>query len=285
MHRSKPSKHCLKRFARIWVPAFFPPKCLACGVLMPHDLHNQTGKCSYAAQNTEAHGPLSPLFDDVMAPYLCASCLDAFMPATSPVCLRCGKPFNSSEGKDRICAACLANPKRHNLGKARFVGIYSAAFMDLIRALKYHGKIQLARPFGRLLRWAYEAYWESGEIDLIIPVPLHPSRLRNRGFNQSWLMVRKWPEAGSRCNTSVGVYQNILVRKRKTRPQIGLSPKQREDNIKGAFEVLTPSSVISKRILLVDDVFTTGATFNECAKVLLSAGAREVDALALARAL
>jgi ComF family protein len=111
--------------------------------------------------------------------------------------------------------------------------------------------------------------------DLVAPVPLHPSRLRQRGFNQALLLAQAFPE--------VPLERELLARQRHTPPQAGLNPKERRDNVKGAFAVPRPELVKGKSILLIDDVFTTGATVRECAKVLRRAGAREVNVLTVAR--
>jgi ComF family protein len=116
------------------------------------------------------------------------------------------------------------------------------------------------------------------DLDLILPVPLHPGRLRQRGFNQSLLLARYFGR-----KHSIPLDFTALQRSRPTPPQTQLSGSQRQTNVRGAFQVRRPEGVSEKRILLIDDVFTTGATVRECAKVLLGAGAKQVDVLTLAR--
>jgi len=111
--------------------------------------------------------------------------------------------------------------------------------------------------------------------DLLAPVPLHPKRIKKRGFNQSLLLARAFPGAP--------VAREAVVRTRHTAPQVGLNPKQRQDNVKGAFAVTDPALVKGKHVLLVDDLYTTGATVKECARVLRRAGARRVEVLTVAR--
>ena len=113
------------------------------------------------------------------------------------------------------------------------------------------------------------------DADLIVPVPLHPKRLKQRGFNQALLLARAFPE--------VPLGREAVVRVRHTVPQVELKPKERRDNVKGAFAVPDPALVKGKNVLLLDDVYTTGATVRECAKVLRRAGARRVDVLTVAR--
>jgi ComF family protein len=121
--------------------------------------------------------------------------------------------------------------------------------------------------------------------DLIVPVPLHIRRFRERGFNQSWMLVQEWPELFRRrhSGTLPELVRDALVRHRWTEPQAGLDRRRRKTNIKGAFSVSGHVDILGKRVLLVDDVYTTGATAEECASVLLKNGASDVHILTLAR--
>ena len=116
-------------------------------------------------------------------------------------------------------------------------------------------------------------------IDLIVPVPLHIKRLRKRGFNQALLLFTKWA-----TTENIPYDPHVLKRPQKTVPQTNLSRKERKKNIRGAFEIRSPVAIKGKRILLVDDVYTTGSTVNECARILVQGGAAMVDVLTLARA-
>jgi ComF family protein len=113
------------------------------------------------------------------------------------------------------------------------------------------------------------------EADLVAPVPLHPKRLRARGFNQALLLARGLSDTP--------VAREALTRVRHTAPQVGLNPKERRENVKGAFAVPEPAGVKGKNVLLLDDLYTTGATVRECARVLRRAGAHRVDVLTVAR--
>jgi ComF family protein len=160
--------------------------------------------------------------------------------------------------------------------------------MAAIHRLKYKGKIQLARPFGMLLYTAFVSYWEENSVDLIIPVPLHVKKFRMRGFNPSFLLVRDWASIAAMLNDKLNVIpvsRDVLERRRWTEPQTGLGRKKRLTNVKNAFSINDLSKISGKKILLVDDVYTTGATVNECAKVLINGGAEHVDVLTLARAM
>ena len=113
------------------------------------------------------------------------------------------------------------------------------------------------------------------DAELIVPVPLHPKRLKHRGFNQALLLAQAFPQAA--------LAREAVVRTRHTPPQVGLNPKERRVNVKGAFAVPDPALVKGKSVLLIDDLFTTGSTVKECARVLLKAGARQVEVLTVAR--
>ena len=203
----------------------------------------------------------------------------------SPICDCCGLPFESRQGTDHRCGGCIENPKYFRIARAPLV--YDQILMRLIQRFKYKGKLQLARPLAELALTACRLFWDRGLIDMIIPVPLHISRMRTRGFNQSYLLVRNWNQMAAPGGELSGGYRiepDLLVRSRATAPQTSLGRKQRSDNIKKAFALTDRNEVAGKRILLIDDVYTTGATVNECARELLNGGAGQVDVLTLARA-
>lgn len=194
--------------------------------------------------------------------------------------------FKSREGENHVCGDCLTSPKMFR--KARAAGIYDLAFKSVIHRFKYSGKTQLARPLGTLLFNAFAESWDKNSIDIILPVPLHIKRLRKRGFNQAYLLVKDWTKTADDLNNKqpcIDIDRDVLVRSRWTRPQTGLDRKKRIANIKNAFYVTNTSKVRGKKILIVDDVYTTGTTVNECAKTLMDGGAVHVDVLTLARTL
>jgi ComF family protein len=176
-------------------------------------------------------------------------------------------PF-SSEYSD-ICGQCLK--KAPPFSKVINYGLYEGALAEAINQLKFHGVKRLSKPLGRFL-----LSLELPKIDGIIPVPLSIKGLRERGFNQSLLIARVISK-----EIKVPLLMDILIKKKETPPQIGLSAKERLLNLKNAFEV--KGNVDGLRLLLVDDVMTTGATVTECSKVLMKAGAKEVIVLTLAR--
>jgi ComF family protein len=141
--------------------------------------------------------------------------------------------------------------------------------------MKYRREERLASYLGRRMAQAES----SRPYDLIVPIPLHKNRLRERGFNQALLLAR---EIGKAWKTEVDPF--LLVKARPTPPQAALKGEERRKNLRGAFEVRRPERIEGKRVLLVDDVCTTGATLEEAFRTILKAGAQEVEALVLARA-
>ncbi|MFQ6099724.1 MAG: ComF family protein [Anaerolineae bacterium] len=142
--------------------------------------------------------------------------------------------------------------------------------------LKYRGRTVLAEPLGGLMA----AYWTQHPMsaDLVVPVPLHPARLRERGYNQAALLAREMAR-----RTGLVVEEQALIRQRATAPQVELNARQRKENVRDAFRC-SGNSLAGKRVLLIDDVCTTGATLEACAVALYAGGARDVQALTLARA-
>ena len=276
------------RTIRALKEALFPFRCVLCGSFFcPPETDEDNPALYRSTVNTVFNYPDHTSFEELTAPFLCPDCLNRFAPIRSPVCRQCGTIFNSKDEVDRLCGDCITSPKK--FGKARAAGVYEDALMEMIHNLKYRGKIQLARPLGSLLFAVFAHVWDHTRIDFIIPVPLHIKRFRIRGFNQAYLLVRDWPKfarthGAEIHDLKIEIERDILVRSKWTDPQTGLDRKKRMSNIKNAFTVVATDMVKGKRILLVDDVYTTGATVNECAKTLLKSGAQHVDVLTLARA-
>ncbi len=193
--------------------------------------------------------------------------------------------FRSREGPDHPCGHCIAAPPRFEM--ARSFGVYDGVLLTLIHKFKYNGKTGLADPLGRLLFDAFHRHWPPGDIGVVAPVPLHRRRFRKRGYNQAYLLIRNWrrldEESGS-GRPQIAVEREILTRSRRTDHQVGMTREERDANIRGAFSVPRPDRVAGRRVLLVDDVMTTGATADECARTLMAAGAARVDLLTLAQA-
>ena len=271
-------ENALKRMGRAFIHAAFPSRCFVCGALFHLDPTD-------SGDEAPTHDTRLS-FRREMAPFLCPECLSGFSPVSSPCCPMCGVMFKTIGGGDHLCGDCLATPKK--CGMARAPGLFSGEYKKAIHAFKYRNKSSLAAPLGRMLFCFFQHVWKEAEIDVATPVPLHKNRLRERGFNQAYLLIRDWPrlmETSGAKRPGMRVAADILQRKKRTRTQAGLDRKQRLKNMKNAFFLADDAHIEGKRILLVDDVYTTGATLEECAKVLLKAGAAGVDALSLARAM
>src|SRR6266571_5611567 len=204
---------------------------------------------------------------------LCPSCTAQIQPLPSPFCQRCSTPL-APQG---ICPSCQYHPL--NLSGLRIVSVYQEPLRSCIHALKYDGNTRLAEPLGRLLAQTYRYY--GLQADAIIPVPLHSERQKQRGYNHAYLLAEV-------CATQVNVplYEDMVVRYRATPAQVGLTASERLQNVAGAFRcspAFATGALYGRKILIVDDVYTTGATLEACAGPLFAAGVREVWGLVLAR--
>ncbi|MBN2122974.1 MAG: ComF family protein [Deltaproteobacteria bacterium] len=209
-------------------------------------------------------------------PLFCGTCLAGFREITSPLCPICGRPFATGIDEDRVCEDCIR--KRPLFEWARAPYRYEGPLMKAIHLFKYQGKIHMERALGPLLASFAGKRSSLPKDALVMPVPLHPGRLRERGFNQSLILAR---------HVAAGLHLELdflaLRRIKYTLPQTGLGNKERRKNVRRAFGLTDKGLVKGRSIILVDDVATTGTTLNECARALKSAGAGEVLCLALAR--
>jgi ComF family protein len=205
---------------------------------------------------------------------VCPACEEAITWVASPLCPRCGRVFPVREGGDHLCGPCQTEPPPFDRARAAALYDEEGPSSRAIKRLKYGRRLEMLPVMHHWLK-RLPCLELVREADLLAPVPLHKSRLRQRGFNQSLLLAQAFPEAH--------LERELLTRVRPTPPQTGLTPKERRENVKGAFAVPRPELVKGKCVLLIDDVFTTGATVRECAKALRKAGARRVDVLTVAR--
>lgn len=221
-----------------------PPRCLSCGGVT-------------VAQGT-----------------LCPSCWDAVTFLGPPFCLRCGHPFDVDMGGAMMCARCLTDPPRFH--RARAVFRYDDASKGLVLGFKHADRIGRAPAF---VRWMARAGIELlSEADLIVPVPLHRWRLFQRRYNQSALLAN-----GLSKLSGVPCRPDALVRVRHTPKQGAMGRGQRRANLHGAIHLNRLAQVRGRHVLLIDDVLTSGATVDECVRVLRQGGAVVVDVLTLAR--
>ena len=208
---------------------------------------------------------------------LCGDCFAKVDFIAPPICARLGVPLPYDAGEPSLSAAAIASPPVYD--RARAVARYSETMRDLIQSFKYRDRQEGLALFAR---WLARAGAELlGDADLIVPVPLYRSRLWWRRFNQSALLAQ-----GVSRLTGVPADCFVLKRVRRTASQVGLSAEQRKRNVAGAFKVepARAAALKGKRVVVVDDVITTGATAEACARVLKRAKASRVDVLALARA-
>lgn len=202
--------------------------------------------------------------------WLCAECLDQIPLVNPPVCACCGGAVVA----DGLCARCRTSPLQ--IECIRSVVYLEGVLREAVHWLKYRGRTALAGPLGDLMA----RYWMQHPMlaDVVVPVPLHPARLRERGYNQAALLAREMAR-----RVGLVVDEQMLVRQRSTAPQVELNAKQRKENVRDAFRC-SGSGLVGKRVLLVDDVCTTGATLEACAVALYEGGVCGVQALTLAHA-
>jgi competence protein ComFC len=209
--------------------------------------------------------------------YLCPACEDKAQRIVPPFCQKCSEPFAGAIDTEFTCANCAHR-------KVWFDAAVSAyrsrgIVRHLILQFKYNRQLHLRHPIGRWLIGAMnDPRLQDRRFDLIIPVPLHPARLRERGFNQAHLLAKiLGEEIGAPVSTA-------LERIRYTRTQTAFDRTERMENLRDAFRLRKKMSVRELQVLLVDDILTTGSTLSECARVLREAGARSIHAVTAARA-
>jgi competence protein ComFC len=208
---------------------------------------------------------------------VCAACLARLAPRSGPACPRCGR-FEAGSGGGHLCARCLGEEPAFSLHRS--CGAYGGTLKDVILLFKYRRFAPLSRPLAAFAAGSLAtegALWAGA--DFLVPVPLHPSRRRERGFNQARLLAR---DLGAL--RGIGLLDGALVKTRNAPAQAGLRASDRERNVRSVYAVKRPGRIEGRTLILVDDVTTTGATVRECARVLMAAGADEVRAITLAQA-
>jgi competence protein ComFC len=228
------------------VSLFFPPHCASCGADTQRGVH------------------------------VCADCTVRARPIERPFCQRCSEPFEGEIEGDFQCANCGGRELHFDCAVAPYLS--RGIVREFIHRFKYDHERFLRRPLGDWLADALsDARLQNPPFDAIVPVPLHPARLRERGFNQAALLAELLAE-----RAAVPVFE-CLQRTRYTTTQTRLDRHERMENLRNAFRVRQSASVQSRHLLIVDDVFTTGSTVDECARVLRRAGAASVRVATVAR--
>lgn len=229
------------------INSFLPPRCIKCGEVLSGD------------------------------DGLCAKCFNEINFISEPYCKKCGHPFERApDGKTRLCGNCLKK-KRTPFRLSRSAVHYDEASKNLILAFKFMDRTDNAKTLARWLMMAGRDIWKEGA-DVIIPVPLHYTRLLKRRYNQCGLLAAELHKL-----IGVNVDYNALVKHKSTRPQVEFSGHERIKNVRGVFSVKHPDKIKGKHVVLIDDVMTTGSTLRECALALKAAGAKSVDTLTVAR--
>ncbi|MGN0024631.1 MAG: ComF family protein [Candidatus Avelusimicrobium sp.] len=226
----------------------FPRTCFACGCDLPWDA----------------------------CVFLCDSCEKGLKAAGPLICQRCGVTLTSGGAHCYNCRGSKVKTYKCSLIRSSFA--FNASSRGLIHALKYSGADYLAQEMGKRMAVNFCKYPELAAAEIVMPVPLFPSRRRKRGYNQSALLARAFTKEMGLCVDEIS-----LVRTRNTRSQTKLGRKDRLENMTGAFLCRHPNNVKGKVILLLDDVATTGATLEGCAAALKAAGAKKVFAYTFAR--
>ncbi|MDB9822177.1 ComF family protein [Deltaproteobacteria bacterium] len=233
-----------------FIDIIYPPRCHICHNFLPNAGHRDNR--------------------------FCPVCLKGFLKIIPPLCPICGIPFESFSEENHLCENCLRKRPFYDALGAPY--LYQGGIMDAIHQMKYGGKSYFAKSLGALLG-SFASKWIDNSVGpLMMPVPLHPRKLRERGFNQSLLLARA-------IMPILGTELDFLSLKRViyTRPQTGLNRDERKKNVRNVFDLMGHKGFKGRSVILVDDVATTGNTMNECARILKKAGCKKIFCLALAR--
>ena len=202
----------------------------------------------------------------------CVDCQKSLPLISGKICNKCGQPLKNMSN---YCEMCIGG--KHIYTKSRSAFVYEGKVSGAILNFKFHNAKYYCKPFAHYLAQLYQDY--KYDCDVVIPVPIHSSRLKERGYNQSELIAKHF------CKIlSLPLDTTSLVKIKKTKNQAELDFKQRQTNLDGAFKVTDKNQIKGKKVLIVDDVYTTGATIDCCATELFKSGAKQVLALTVAHA-
>jgi ComF family protein len=203
------------------------------------------------------------------------NCFQKIALIEAPLCLKCGRPQRLNVSSEKFCNQCRAI--RYYFTQARAVGLYDGLLREILAELKYRYRPELGEVLGKLLVEWVKLHRNFHDVNLIVPIPLNIPKLKQRGYNQAELL-------GKPLQKYLGIRlgNDIMIREKITESQNILCKEKRFQNVKGAFRVVNAKRVTGAKVLLVDDILTTGATASEAARVLLRAGALEVKVLTTA---
>ncbi len=209
--------------------------------------------------------------------FLCPSCLESIRWIDPPFCHACGLPLPAAGLEQaHYCGRCMAGPPPFS--RARYAVLYDGAVRDALLRFKFAGDLRLGRTLARIVISAFHEHFQPDEHDLIVAVPVHRKRLLGRGFNQSLILA-----AALSRYSGIPLDRTALRKVKDTTPQVMLPRNQRIDNLRGSFAVARPDAIRGRRVLLIDDVRTTGSTLSEASRTLIKKGhAARVDVLTLA---
>lgn len=208
--------------------------------------------------------------------HICWDCMAGLAFLQMPFCRVCGDPVEGMVEHDFSCSWCIKRPPFFEL--ARSVARFRGGLRSCLHAFKYGSDTCLSKDFSRLLLACVNTQYEDVRFDAVVGVPLHPTKERDRSYNQAGLLASDLAK-----RLSIESFPGCLERVRRTRTQTSLTASERRANVRNAFVVKAASWVEGRRILLVDDVMTTGATVNESSRVLKKAGAASVHVVTVAR--
>lgn len=235
---------------RSLIDLIFPPRCTACAKIL------------------EEH----------RVPHICEACFEGLRFCVPPLCPICGAPYADRTAADHPCETCLLSPAPFTA--VRSVAAYTGVLQDMIHRCKYGHDVSLGEFLGDMMADFHYPSFNLNDYTMVMPVPLHIKRLRERGFNQSLLL------AGAIAGRhKLKLDYLSLTRTTPTPPQTTFGRQEREENVKGAFSVTRPLRLRGEKVILVDDVYTTGSTVRECARVLKRSGIASVAVLTLSRTL
>ena len=235
------------KFIHRFIDFIFPQRCLCCGKVIHSD------------------------------DSLCVDCFERINFITAPFCKHCGSPlYSENDLSDELyCVSCLNHKDAFRFCRSAI--LYNDGSKKLLLDFKFSDRTENRKLLAKWLFLAGKDIFSAG-VDLLIPIPLHYTRLLKRKYNQSAILAKELSTL-----TNIPVEYKSLKKIKRTLPQVLCNGKQRQKNVKNAFKVANTERIKNKRIVLIDDVYTTGATMKECTKVLLNAGAKSVDVLTVAK--